>query len=546
MLIRGSVAAFVLLLLTSVVVYVAGCGNAPDDPPASSTSPGNTNGAAPPADTRPLKPLFKDWPKPAAAIILTGERHGYLEPCGCSPTQSGGLSRLGDLFRQLSERGWETVAFDLGGTVRRDRRQSKLKFATMLASLKDLKYAGLALGQEELRLELSELGFLLSQFEVAKDRPAPTLPFLAGNVVLLGSADIGLSGPGDVNVPLITRTKVVDIGGQKVGVTAIFGKGYRDQLLPQGANTEIAIEDPAAALQPLIAELKAKSPDLLVLLSHAGMDESRALAKEFPDFDVVLTAGGPEDGDEVPEKIGKTWLLNVGHKGKYAGVLGYYPDDAANRLRFELVDLDKGRFNETPRMHDRMREYQAVLQANYEEILKDLPTAPHPSGAQFVGAAKCGMCHKKAYEKWKNESLNDPHHARAYKSLSIGRKGQEQDWISRVHDPECLSCHVTGWEPQEVFPYESGFISESRTPLLAAQQCENCHGPGSKHVEYEELWKKDAKSVKQDELLEGRKAMKLTTEIAKQRTCIRCHDYENSPNFKFEPFWDKIRHPWKD
>src|SRR5690606_17385946 len=110
--------------------------------------------------------------------------------------------------------------------------------------------------------------------------------------------------------------------------------------------------------------------------------------------------------------------------------------------------------------------------------------------------------------------------SRAYKSLSIGRKGQEKDWIPRIHDPECLACHVTGWDPQEIFPYDSGFLSEQKSPLLAAQQCENCHGPGSKHVALEELWKKDRKSFTDDEgLIAERKAVKLTKELAETKIC---------------------------
>ncbi|MGE3315207.1 MAG: multiheme c-type cytochrome [Planctomycetaceae bacterium] len=544
--IRSSVAVFMFCLLVGVVGYVAGCGSPADQPPSDGKNAAQGNKSPAETPIPPPKPILKDWQKPAFALVLTGERHGYLEPCGCSPTQSGGLSRLGDLFRQLDERGWPHAALDLGGSIRRDRLQTKFKFAALLDSLKDLKYAGMALGTEELRLEQSEPGYLLTRLEVDPKKPEAKLPFLAANVVFFGIPEFGVPGPENSNIPLVTRSRVIAAGGKKIGVTAVFGKGYRSTILPEGARGDLTIEDPDVALKPVVEELKKQSPDLMVLLSHASKDESTEIAKAFPDFQVVLTAGGPEDGDEEPEKIGNTWLLQVGHKGKYAGVLGFYPDDASQKLRFELVDLDVSRFKETPKMHDRMREYQTVLAENYDRILEDLPKAPHPTGAKFVGAAKCGECHKKAYQKWKNESATDPHHARAFKSLSIGRKGQEKNWISRTHDPECLSCHVTGWEPQEVFPYPSGFLSEKATPLLAAQQCENCHGPGSRHVEFEELWKKDRASVTNDELIEGRKALKLTVEIAKQRTCVRCHDYENSPKFNFESYWDRIRHPWKD
>jgi len=38
----------------------------------------------------PPKPLLKDWEKPALALLLSGEQHGYLEPCGCALVQLGG------------------------------------------------------------------------------------------------------------------------------------------------------------------------------------------------------------------------------------------------------------------------------------------------------------------------------------------------------------------------------------------------------------------------------------------------------------------------
>src|SRR5262245_13092873 len=41
-----------------------------------------------------LKP-FRDWPPqpPDLTLILTGQMHGYYNPCGCSRPQLGGLER---------------------------------------------------------------------------------------------------------------------------------------------------------------------------------------------------------------------------------------------------------------------------------------------------------------------------------------------------------------------------------------------------------------------------------------------------------------------
>ena len=207
-----------------------------------------------------------------------------------------------------------------------------------------------------------------------------------------------------------------------------------------------------------------------------------------------------------------------------------------------MVDLDYRRFKDTAEMHQHMAELQTLLQDM--EIAASIEPLKHETGATFVGAAKCGECHKRAYAKWKESK-----HAHAYESLIKGRKGEEENWISRIYDPECLACHVTGWHPQEVLPYESGFRSAELTAHLVGQQCENCHGPAGgegNHVALEEAWAADRNSVEQSALFEQRRVMHRDVKTAKQRLCIKCHDGDNSPKFNFEEYWKKIQHPWRD
>src|SRR5690606_22104103 len=112
-------------------------------------------------------------------------------------------------------------------------------------------------------------------------------------------------------------------------------------------------------------------------------------------------------------------------------------------------------------------------------------------------------------------------------------------WIDRKWDAECLACHVTGWDPQEAFRYQSGFVDEMTTAHLANNQCENCHGPGSRHVEIENGDGTPAESLAEREL------MRLKLDVA-ERKCRQCHDADNDPHFNFDEYWPKIAHPWKD
>lgn len=514
------------------VSFCVGCFETPATPtstPKSGSSGGkaDTSNADHSATEFAPDPLLEGWPKPALTIVFSGEQHGYLEPCGCSVSQSGGISRRADLFRQIAERGWPVTALDLGGTLRRAREQSQYKFDALLTALKDMGYIGLCLGPEELKLSAE---MLLAKHVIDPEHPEESLTFLGANVVFF---DIpGLEG-GPVD------SKVVELNGVKIGVTGILGEGLIADILPQGSNSSISVRPPADVLPEVVEKLESQSPDLMVLLSHASLAETHALVSQFPDFDIVISAGGVEDPDGKPVQIGSTKIITVGHKGKYVGVLGFYPDDPDNRFRFELVNLDNRRFQDTPLMQQHMRTYQETLR-DLEVATQMLPIG-HPSGAEFVGAASCGECHKKAYQKWQTSK-----HAHAFESLKRGREGEEATWISRISDPECLACHVTGWHPQDVLRYESGFLSETQTPTLMGQQCENCHGPGSQHVAYEELWKHDREQIDLETVVSQRKAMHLTLDVARKQVCTQCHDLDNSPNFKFDAYWEKVKHPFRD
>jgi hypothetical protein len=333
---------------------------------------------------------------------------------------------------------------------------------------------------------------------------------------------------------------VIRVGGVRIGVTAVLGLSLKDSVAPAGVETNISVVDPKAVLPKVIADLKREEPAFLVLLAHGNKEEAKDLAEAFPEFRIILTAGSPDDAVPRPTVVNDAWIIETGVKGRAVGVLGYYPANEGRPFRYELIELDNKRFPIDERMVELMRHYQQRLE---DERLSqsDKLRLVHPTGWTFVGAETCGECHKKAYAHWKETG-----HAKATDTLVHGRPGEEAHWVPRLFDPECLSCHATGWEPQRYLRYDSGYFSEEASSHLRGQQCENCHGPGSRHTEVERAFARDAQSVPRDELERLRKAVRRTYEQAEQRLCFECHDVENSPNFKFEDYWEEVAHPWKD
>ena len=538
-----------LFLITIISFMVAGCGPTASVPPKTSTVtqevPGETVAVGhspkqPEKTTEVVRkeavrktvipPFLDGWEKPALALLLTGEQHGYLEPCGCSETQSGGMARRADLVRILVEqKGWELVGLDVGGVLKRSRRQDQIKFEKLFEAFQKLNYAAVGVGLEELKLGAD---FILTRMPGDPDELARSAALVSANVVLFDQPELGWPLP----------YRLIERGGINVGVTSIFGPSLREKVAPAGVNTNITIREPDEVLPAVIQSLEESKPDFMVLLCHGDEAESMQLAKKYPQFRIVLSAGGYEEPDGKPIPVGNSWVLHVGHKGKRVGVLGFYPDKPDQPFRFELIQLDKDRFKNHPDMRELMKHYQQQLEDEGISVSDEL-LLKHPSGQTFVGAEKCGECHTKAFAHWKETG-----HGVAFTTLKEGpwheeRAAERVDWIPRQFDPECLSCHIAGWHPQEMLRYESGYVDEKKSPHLLGQQCENCHGPGSLHVSREEG------GASMDELKEGRQFVRRTLADAKKSMCTECHDPDNSPKFtpeRFDEFWEQVKHPFKD
>jgi hypothetical protein len=461
------------------------------------------------------KPLFVDWEKPQATLFITGRQDGYIEPCGCTglTNQKGGLNRKYTFLQQLKAKGWNPVGVDVGNQIRRFGRQAEIKFQTTIDGLRKMNYKAIALGPDDLRLTFDELLSVVAPVDGSEEAKI----FVCANVDLF-----------EMNA----RYRIVEAGGKKIGITAILGEKLQQRV----TSDEIAMTSPDEALREVWPKLEAAQCDLHVLLAHTSLEDSRRLAEAFPGFQIVVTAGGFGEPTDHPDPLndGRTWLVQVGTKGMYVGVIGIF-DDPKQPLRYQKASLD-ARFPDAEPMLDLLDQYQHQLETLGLTGLGLKPRV-HPSGRQFVGSEQCGECHTTAYEIWEETP-----HAHATETLV---KPPERYQVPRHHDPECLSCHVVGWDPQGYSPYESGYLSLKSDEAIHHVGCENCHGPGSQHVAAE-----NGDIDATDEQLKAyQQAMVLKLKDAED-FCKKCHDLDNSPDFHeegaFEKYWEQVEHVGKD
>lgn len=537
-----------------------GTGTNPGDPPGKDKEP-----------TVGTLPLFHGWPKdqkPDAAIVLSGQTFGLLQPCGCSRPQMGGLERRAAFLNTLRAKGWPLVGFDLGDLYPQKSYvadQAKLKYKLAMHALREMGYVAVGVGKGDFAPGIDNL---LAEYALQKEQP----PFvLAGN--LLGVVD-GKPQPREDRFPkppgavrpMVGLAEVADVGGVPVGVVGVVGKGLAEEVRKIDPN--FAFEETKETLRKAVAGLDAhpRKPRLNVLLYQGTAEDAKKLAADWPQFAVILCQADDPEPPQFPERAndGKTLVVQVGHKGRYVGIVGAFKKaDGGFDLKYQLVPL--GEEYITPGAEDAARKANPILPLldTYAEQVRDrnfltkVPKTPHPSQIQeaklnlsYVGSERCQACHAAEHAKWK-----DTPHSHALDALEKIAKRP----TLRNFDGECVQCHVVG------LLHKTGYEDQKTTPHLAHVGCESCHGPGSGHaadpkkpnlLALQSPWKQkptdrlpDLETMKKIGALSPLDRGKVALKPEQSRVvnavssmCGKCHDHDNDPNFDIFTYWPKVNH----
>jgi hypothetical protein len=517
-------------------------------------TPGSGEGAS--WSSAPLPPqLFQGWPanrKPDVALILSGQQYSYLKFCGCSTPQLGGFERRYNFMSKLKERGWPLVAADLGDLVQYKNGledQALLKYETAMQALEILDYSAIGIGHDDFALPLIKG---MARFTVQKPAASPRM--LAAN---LDPTYRSQNYPHPINP---NRSMIGDWipaqpkGAPKVGIAGLIGAAVIKQIQADDPTVKFAGNN-AAVVAALQQGMTADKVELKVLLFQGPAAAAPAIAQQFPGaFDVILTLSEEDVGPAQATVVGNTSIVHVGHRGRYIGVVGAFRTGNPAKpfdLYYQLVQLgeeyetDKGKEASHPILKV-LDTYAAEVKA--QDFLKRTPKRAVPVPANlgaialsYIGSQECAKCHAADYALWKETK-----HAHAFDALTkVASKP-----ALRQFDPECVSCHVTG------FGLKSGYDGTLATKHLRDVNCENCHGPGSAHaaasanLQFRSAlspWKNNPGDVLPlpatmqkgiDAMKPGEKAVFLRV----SDMCQKCHDIDNDPHFKVDTYWPKIIH----
>jgi hypothetical protein len=547
---------------------------------------------------RPI--LFAGWGKPDLAIVISGQMHGYMLPCGCSDPQYGGLIRRMTFIDELKAKGWPVVGVDLGELAADPKngiqRQRELKLEYSMKALDVMGYKAVGLGKHEMIMPLTDA---LAQYSLDHPSPRPVSSTLMDTEkkndrfyeMNVRPYEI-IPGPHRVGVLSLTGPDLQKLIGNQPGNPQFFDNG--NVVLPKVTNAfakekvEFVIlmhheYPPGATLQ-----MDNTRRELAQLVAHAWEAQRKSAARKnvaVPPLHLIMRLTEEPEPPAMLQAVKDTptHIVEIGHKGKYVGVLGVFRNakPGAFDLKYELVRME-------PSYHPRPGQKNAVLdvlqeyaeRVMKEDLLAQAVRTPHPiqldawvqktyGGSRFLGSDACQSCHPNEYNVWAAGANGAKGHAQAFDTLVKKAK----DPTHRQFDPECVICHTVGFKHSEGYnelplkklqnlkgapPAKIKAELVKHNAKLAQVGCENCHGPCSAHAA-------NPKDAKVRELINPYrpsdkekahvKAMNMAANAAVRNQaaqdakalfdarmgrlsdfCRKCHDDENDVNWFKVPF----------
>jgi hypothetical protein len=428
------------------------------------------------------KPWQRPGPPPTSlAIVFSSDLRGYLEPCGCTQQRWGGVARLMGSVKGMDDKA--RLLVDVGDMTAGAQHWQQVNLEHYLSALGQMKCAAANLGANEIAMSADAIRQVRSQSPV---------PLVSANVCDAATGQL-----------LAEPCRHVMIENLRVTVVGVVVPIPNHALGPG-----VSVADVDESLGRLLPRLRPDA-DLIVLLAAAEEAQMKRLAQAHPEVDVIL-GGRVMQASKQVEMIGSCRMAAMADKGQMLGRMDVditaEGQPAAATCRMIVLDND---VPEDASMLDLVRRYNeelARLDRTGGLAALGVPSFDPPAGTnRYVGSDACQSCHKSEYEIWKRSA-----HSRAYASL-VRRQ--------RDSNPDCVHCHVVDLGAGDAF------LGVASTPKMVDVQCESCHGRAAEHVR--------AHTAKEA-------CPKLPQVLPK--SCQTCHDCIHSPQFSYDPYWEKIKH----
>ncbi|MDD3014857.1 MAG: bifunctional UDP-sugar hydrolase/5'-nucleotidase [Candidatus Gastranaerophilales bacterium] len=256
-------------------------------------------------------------------ILHTNDVHGRLEPFQYRNLKnlSGGIAGRAALIKDIKNTNKYVLTVDAG-----DIAQGTLFFKFFngipdMQLMSDIGYDVAAPGNHEFDKGLDVFGQMTN---------AAKFPFVCANISFKDNKNIKFD-----------KYVIKDFGNFKIGVIGIIAENLKVMTL---LGDSVKVSDPVKELKKIIGKIKLEV-DLIVVLSHQGVENDIRLAKAVPEINVII--GGHSHTLLTKPVIirhgnNKTIIVQSGEQGIYLGRIDLkFSSKKLNSYEYKLIPVDE-------------------------------------------------------------------------------------------------------------------------------------------------------------------------------------------------------------
>jgi len=247
-------------------------------------------------------------------ILYTSNTNGALENCRCPKKALGSLEKRKHFVDNWYKKKPNTILLDSGDFLSAKKNELKDSIAFRIHEM--LPYDAIGIGDQEFYNGISFITKLINNSE---------LPFTTLNISLPKFKKI--------NDYIVLNKKNISFGIISIIDPEIF------EYYPKRIKDNIKVFNYHKQLIETIKKLRNKV-DIIILLSHNGIEKDRELAKKYKNLDIII-GGHSQTFLEKPEKINNSIIVHSGKDGYNIGYLKIKLNkkNKINKFHGELIPM---------------------------------------------------------------------------------------------------------------------------------------------------------------------------------------------------------------
>ena len=165
---------------------------------------------------------------------------------------------------------------------------------------------------------------------------------------------------------------IVERNGLRIGIFGLTTDGLA-RLTGSDAAALMAVRDVAEVASEQVALLEPRV-DLVVALTHIGLEADRRVAEKVPGIDMIV-GGHSHTSLREPEKVGDTWVVQAGSYARQLGVVDLIvADGRIKTFSSELRDLVPGVVKTPEAVEKIVQHWGDRVESHFSEVIGEVTT----------------------------------------------------------------------------------------------------------------------------------------------------------------------------